>query len=130
MVFAIVVLITTAAFLVAHEISLREAERRRLADLDRLQSAHAGERERLAARVQYLEFQLANHVAHVLHLPPPGPPIENGPKPARLPDMMLKFLEAIEGDEERVEYEQGFRADLALGIDPAVIVSRALSAHA
>jgi hypothetical protein len=100
------------------------------AEIDRLTAAHSGERERLAERLKYVEFQIANHVAHLLKLPPPAPPIDNGTKPEPLPDIMVKFLAAIEGEEEREEFESDFRAQLALGIDPATIVSHALSAHA
>lgn len=111
----------------------REEREAHALELERLQQAHAserdtmaGERERLAERLKYVEFQLANHVAHLLKLPPPAPPIDNGKKPDPLPDMMLKFLAALEGDEERLEFEQSFRADLALGLEPAAIVARAM----
>lgn len=111
----------------------REERDAHAAELARLQASHAseratmaGERERLAERLKYVEFQLANHVAHLLKLPPPAPPIDNGTKPEPLPDMMLKFLAALEGEEERIEFEQSFRADLALGIEPAQIVARAM----
>lgn len=112
------------ALLTVYRWRLEDARHER--DVARLTALHEHERERTAARVQYLEFQLANHVAHVLKLPPPAPPAGNGPKPEPLPDVMLKFLEAIEGDEERGEYEGSFRAQLALGIDPHRIVSEAL----
>jgi hypothetical protein len=106
-------------------------------ELARLQKAHEsecatmnGERERLAERLKYVEFQLANHVAHLLKLPPPAPPIDNGTKPEPLPDIMVKFLAALDDEEARGEFESDFRAQLALGIDAATIVSAALTAHA
>lgn len=106
----------------------RLEEMRHDRELQRLDVTYAGERERLAARVTYLEFQLANHVAHVLKLPPPAPPVGNGPKPEPLPEVMQKFLDAIEDEEARGEFEGDFRARLALGADPHTVVAEAMSA--
>jgi hypothetical protein len=96
------------------------------ADVARLERLHAGERERLVKRVEYLEFQLANHVAHVLKLPPPAPPMAPNP-PDPLPEVMQSFLAAIEDEESRGEFETDFRARLALGLDPHAIVAEAMS---
>lgn len=107
---------------------VRLERERGLAEIARLEGLHAGERDRLGARVQYLEFQLANHVAHVLKLPPPAPPLANGPQPEPLPEVVQKFLDAIDDAEARVEYEGDFRARLALGADPHQLVAEAMSA--
>lgn len=108
--------------------TLREEQGRHEKEIERLRDAYAGERTRLAERVQYLEFQLANHVAHVLKLPPPAPPVGNGPKPEPLPEVMQKFLDAIEDEEARGEFEGDFRARLALGADAHRVVAEAMSA--
>lgn len=97
-------------------------------ELARLREMADGERDRLVERVKLVEFQLASHVAHLLKLPPPAPLIDNGPKPEPLPDVMVKFLLAIEDEDARGEYEQSFRAGLALGADPHQLVAEALSA--
>lgn len=110
---------------------LRDQERRHVAELDRLEKAYVTERTRLQGRVTQLEYQLAAHTAHVLKLPPPVPP---GPekKPEPLPDIMVSFLEAIEDEEARFEYETDFRQRLELNpnADPAKIVAEAMSASA
>ena len=109
---------------------LVKAEHERGAEeITRLQALHAGERYRLVERVRYLEYQLANHIAHVLKLPPPAPPVSNGPPPKPLPEVMQKFLEAIEDEEARGEYAQDFRTRLELSpnADPAGIVAEALN---
>lgn len=127
-------LLAIVGFMVVFAI-LRWQTREHRLEIDRLDRLHAEamnlaeqERSRLAERLQYVEFQLANHVAHILKLPPPAPPIRNGDKPEPLPDIVQKFLEAIEDEEARLEYEGDFRARLALGADPAKLVSEAMSA--
>lgn len=131
---AVVVLLAVVPLSVAYLLGfpylkmLNEQRTLHAAELLRLEASHAGERDRLAAQVKALEYQLASHVAHVLKLPPPVPPIDNGPKPEPLPEVVQKFLEAIEDEEARAEYEGDFRARLALGADAHKLVAEAMSA--
>lgn len=125
----VVVILVTDALFTAYLLRV-ERDSARL-ELDRLEALHAGERERLAKRVEYLEFQLAASVARALKLPMPAAPVVEPPPLRPLPDVMQKFLDAIEDDEARQEFESDFRARLEYpNADPAGIVAAALNASA
>jgi hypothetical protein len=84
--------------------------------------------ERRDARIETLEYQLAAQAAQALKLPPPVPPPSVQPARKPLPDVMVKFLEAIEGEDERAEFELAFRQQLDAdpNADPHRIVAEAL----
>jgi hypothetical protein len=97
----------------------------------RTQELVAHLRELLARRderIATLEYQLAAHAAHVLKLPPPTPPPSLRPAVKPLPEVMTKFLEAIEGEDERAEFELAFRRALEADpeADPHRLVAEAL----
>lgn len=125
---AVLCLIALGALVVMPALELRAVRRSHVAEIKLIELLTEGERERLVERVKYLEFQLASHVAHLLKLPPPVPPIDNGPKPEPLPEVMRAFLDAIDDEEARMEFEGEFRARLQLGADPHKVVSEAMSA--
>lgn len=125
---AVLCLIALGALVVMPALELRAVRRSHVAEIKLIELLTEGERERLLERVKYLEFQLASHVAHLLKLPPPVPPIDNGPKPEPLPEVMRAFLDAIDDEEARMEFEGEFRARLQLGADPHKVVSEAMSA--
>lgn len=125
----VVVILVTDVFFTAY--LLRVERESAQVELDRLEKLHAGERERLAKRVEYLEFQLAASVARALKLPPPAPPVPEAPPLKPLPEVMQKFLDAIDDEESRQEFESDFRARLEYpNADPAGIVAAALNAGA
>lgn len=125
----VVIVLVTDALFTAYLLKVERQSAQ--VELERLEKLHAGERERLAKRVEYLEFQLGASVARTLKLPMPVPPVVEPPPLRPLPDVMQKFLDAIEDDEARQEFESDFRARLEYpNADPAGIVAAALTASA